>query len=154
MKEKIIKGFPDYSITNTGRVFSTKGKEKRELKTARSPEGYLKVGLSLNGKGTTISVHKLVATHFIPNRKNYDIINHKNGNKSDNNVKNLEWTTRSGNAQHYEKNIAPKYRQNKKMNEESDLKAKIAIIGFAAKQLKNNPKQFLTLCESFELQYQ
>ena len=61
---------------------------------------YLHVGLTKNKIEDTHSIHRLVATAFIPNPENKPQVNHKNGNKHDNRVKNLQWATRSENQQH------------------------------------------------------
>ena len=54
-------------------------------------KGYLQVGLSKNNKQTMRRVHRLVAEAFIPNPNEYPMINHKDENKANNNVNNLEW---------------------------------------------------------------
>lgn len=64
------------------------------------PNGYNKVELYKNGNCKTFSVHRLVAECFISNKKNVSDVNHKNGNKSDNRVENLEWCTHSENELH------------------------------------------------------
>lgn len=60
--------------------------------------GYLQICTSINGIRKNIKVHKAVAESFIPNPNNYPVINHKNGNKMDNRVENLEWCTYSFNG--------------------------------------------------------
>ena len=63
--------------------------------------GYLTVMLTIEtGKQKRPYIHRLVAETFIPNPKNKRTINHKNGIKSDNRVKNLEWATQSENVKH------------------------------------------------------
>lgn len=63
--------------------------------------GYFTIGLFYAPKkGITTYVHRLVAQHFIPNPELKPQVNHKNTNKLDNNVNNLEWATRSENIQH------------------------------------------------------
>ena len=61
--------------------------------------GYYKVTLSKRGVHKDISIHKLVALHFL-RRTPGTVVNHKNGIKADNHVKNLEWVTPKENAQH------------------------------------------------------
>lgn len=95
----IIKGFPDYYITDTGDVFSRKSRFVK-LKQWKSRAGYMYVDLNQNGKRVHKRVHRLVAEAFIPNPKNKSDVNHKNGNKSDNRVQNLEWATHSENSLH------------------------------------------------------
>ena len=68
--------------------------------------GYKEVALSKDGKTKTVLLHRLLATHFIPNPDNLPCVNHKNGIKDDNRLENLEWCTRSYNTKHaYNNNL-------------------------------------------------
>lgn len=60
--------------------------------------GYMSVRLKKNGKGKTLSVHRLIAKTFIPNPSNLPCVNHKDENPSNNCVDNLEWCTRKYNS--------------------------------------------------------
>jgi hypothetical protein len=85
-----------YQISNLGRVMSTfKGGILKPINN----EGYLKVILCNNGK-KSFFIHRLVATHFIPNPENKQEVNHKKGIKNDNRASELEWSTRSENCTH------------------------------------------------------
>lgn len=55
----------------------------------------------------SIKIHRVVALTFIPNPENKSDVNHINGNKEDNNLENLEWTTRQENMQHYYNYLNP-----------------------------------------------
>lgn len=100
---KDIKGYEGkYQISNTGRVRSmcNNGKKREEpfiLKPIKHYKGYLRVYLWKNSKQKTFLIHRLVAEAFIPNPNNYLEINHKDENKQNNNVNNLEWCTRKYN---------------------------------------------------------
>ena len=61
------------------------------------PDGYLFVNLTYNGKHKTITVHRLVAQAFLPNPDNLSEVNHKDEDKSNNRVENLEWCDRKYN---------------------------------------------------------
>ena len=82
---------------NTGRVKKIKG---RILGIWKNHAGYNLVTLSKGAKHKGISVHILVAKAFIPNPNNLPEVNHKNGDKDDNRVENLEWCTRLQNQRH------------------------------------------------------
>ena len=62
--------------------------------------GYAKITLSINGKRYYCLVHRLVAIAFIPNPELKPMVNHIDGNKSNNRVTNLEWVTREENCRH------------------------------------------------------
>lgn len=79
-----------YTINNLGVIKNAKGKV---LKYAQTKDGYFRVILSKNNKQHHYLVHRLVAIAFIPNLQNLPIINHKDENKQNNSVDNLEWCT-------------------------------------------------------------
>lgn len=56
--------------------------------------------MTVNGKQFLRTVHRLVALTYLPNPNNLPEVNHKDGDRLNNDVSNLEWTTRSGNAKH------------------------------------------------------
>lgn len=94
---KPIEGYErKYFISENGDVTNQKGKLIKPYCRSR----YITVTISKNGKMKTHYVHRLVAIAFLPNPKNYPEINHKDGNKHNNNVSNLEWCTSSINKQH------------------------------------------------------
>lgn len=95
-----VKGYEGlYEVSNMGRVKSLHRSQGIILKQGTS-HGYMKVGLHKNGTCSTKKVHRLVATAFIRNPNNYEFVNHKDGNKKNNTVDNLEWCTRSYNMRH------------------------------------------------------
>lgn len=101
---KYIKGLNRmYQISNLGRVktFQPRYKTSRILKPGLASMGYLTVCLRLpNGNRRTHYIHRLIAKAFIPNPKNKRCINHIDGNKLNNGIKNLEWVTHKENNDH------------------------------------------------------
>ena len=93
-------GFDGYEVSNLGNVRSFKRKTPRILKPSLGCAGYLRVGLMLGDKQKTLLVHRLVAIAFIPNPDNKREVNHVDGNKFNNCVDNLTWTTPSENTKH------------------------------------------------------
>lgn len=90
--EKIIEGYPLYTIDENGNVFSLR--KNRYLKPIYHKNGYAFIDLFLDGKTHKIvSIHRLVAKAFIPNPYNLPQVNHKDENRSNNHVSNLEWCT-------------------------------------------------------------
>ena len=102
MKEiwRIIKGFEDYEISNTGRVKSHKHGREVILKQRVSHDGYVWYNLCMNGKQYTKRANRLVAEAFVNNPENKPTVNHIDGDKSNNNADNLEWATREEQMQH------------------------------------------------------
>lgn len=99
----------NYTIDRYGRVYS--GFSKSYLKPFLNPNGYCLVDIRHKGLSYTRQVHRLVAIAFIPNPDKLPTVNHKNGNKTDNCVDNLEWMTQLDNVRHaWETGLAkPKY---------------------------------------------
>ena len=94
-----IKGYENlYLISENGAVFSVK--QNKQLKLSNS-EGYLRVGLTKDGKRKKFLVHRLVAINFIDNPKNLPIVNHKDSVKTNNNKLNLQWSTNRDNTIHW-----------------------------------------------------
>lgn len=91
---KDIEGYPNYQVSNMGRVkslnYNRTGKEKI-LKGIKNRKGYLQVGLCKEGLQKTVKVHRLVASTFIPNPNNLSQLNHIDEDKTNNCVDNLEW---------------------------------------------------------------
>ena len=98
-----------YLINNNGVILNLAN--NIPLTPIMNPNGYFKVSLA-NGAGTSkqITVHRLVALHFLPNPYEYSQINHKNGKKEQNNVDNLEWCSATQNTEHaFKTGLRPGY---------------------------------------------
>lgn len=80
-----------YSVSNLGRVKSNYANKERILKPFYNHDGYLMVDIRHPNTRKSISVHRLVAIAFIPNPNNLKEVNHKDENKTNNCVDNLEW---------------------------------------------------------------
>lgn len=101
---KDIKGYERlYQISNYGNIkslnYKRTGKEQI-LKQNINGRGYCYVNISINNKYKNILIHRAVAKTFIPTNNEKLDINHKDGNKQNNRVENLEWCSRSQNIQH------------------------------------------------------
>lgn len=103
LKDEIWKVIPEYNkyeISNMGRIkYSIMNKNKR-ITLGSESGGYMKFTLRQNNKHRITNIHRLVALVFLPNLNNKIIVNHINGNRFDNRLENLEWSTHSENSQH------------------------------------------------------
>lgn len=146
---KDIEGYEGiYQVSNLGRVktlyFRNNKyiiKKEKILKQHISKQGYLSVGLSdKQGKRKTYRVHRLVAQAFIPNPQKLFCVNHKDENKSNNIITNLEWTTTIENNR-YSFNLHQeriKYMQTDDANRKRAEKKKKAVIQMNKENKKIN----------------
>ncbi|HUS94032.1 MAG TPA: NUMOD4 motif-containing HNH endonuclease [Patescibacteria group bacterium] len=154
LKNEIWKDIPGcegyYQASNLGRIravermVKTKPKGKWYMRklpfTIRAQgtnqTGYKMVGLCINGIESQHRVHRLVASAFIPNPENKSDINHKNGNKNDNSVENLEWMTRGENHRHaYLTGLKRRPKGKRILNEKKVLEIKLLL---SRKNIKNS----------------
>lgn len=99
-----------YEISNLGKVRRLDCLVKRgnnemlvkggEMQLRDNGKGYLRVKLTKDNKSRRILIHRLLAEHFIPQPLGLTIINHIDGNKQNNSITNLEWTTQKENVRH------------------------------------------------------
>lgn len=104
-----------YKVSNQGRVISLKRRVKNNhgyrtvpeclMKIQKSPSGYCQVVLCANGQNHKSQfIHRLVAQAFIPNPHKYVEVNHKDEDKTNNTVENLEWCSRIYNCNYGTRN--------------------------------------------------
>ena len=115
-KTEIWKAHPEYSgieVSTLGRVRTldrvsssesmTRFTKGRILKQRKDKYGYLQAHIIIDGKQATKTAHRLVAQTFIPNPDNLPQVNHKDCDRTNNNVSNLEWCDGFYNQQYREK---------------------------------------------------
>ena len=93
-----IKEHPHYFAHSEGLIWSQRS--QKFIKPVVHRDGYHRLSICEEGSQLSRSIHRLVAIAHIPNPENKREINHKNGDKADNRVENLEWCTRAENMQH------------------------------------------------------
>ena len=90
-----------YMVDNEGNVFRVKKDGFKLLKTEKNNVGYLFVRLYKFGKGKTKTIHRLVLEAFLPNENSDKLtVNHKDEDKTNNNIENLEWLTLGDNVRY------------------------------------------------------
>jgi hypothetical protein len=106
---KDIEGYPDYQVSNFGRVKSLKFNKEIILKDRISNKGYLFVLLYKEKESKSFSVHRLIANTFLG--KSDLQVNHKNSIRTDNRLENLEYvSSRENNSYRFQKeNLSSKY---------------------------------------------
>jgi hypothetical protein len=118
-----------YTIHSNGQVYSNKS--KKFLKPIIE-NGYYRVGLSFNGKSKTYKLHRLIAECFIEKVEGKTQINHKDCNKLNNDVSNLEWCNNSENQLH-----AYKYGLNVSVHKKVVLDIETGVFYDSATELAN-----------------
>jgi len=138
--------YENYIIFEDGRLFSVK--RNRFL----TPSKFCRCGryrvftMHINGIQKTAYAHRIVAEAFIPNPSNYPLVNHIDGNPSNNNVTNLEWCIQKYNSKHayeigsYYKNVclvcSKEFYSKNEICHDCKIKARDKIITFDKKQRK------------------
>ena len=103
---KILENYPDYKIDRNGDIVSTKRKSDRLINGKSDKDGYREYHLrDKNGKSVYVRGHRLVAMAWIENPDSLEVVNHKDGNKANNEASNLEWCTVKYNTQHAYDNL-------------------------------------------------
>lgn len=110
MNWAVVPSVPTLMVSDTGRVIRLASSRRKgkgwqtfpelELKCRPIGAGYSAVGIKEQGRVRTLYVHRLVAEAFLGKPSDANEVNHIDGNKSNNNLKNLEWSTHSANLQH------------------------------------------------------
>ncbi len=93
-----VKEYANYEVNQFGQIRHKK--RKHILKPRSNNGGYQYVNFKIDGKNTNFAVHRIVANAFIPNPNGYTEVNHKDYDKTNNCVENLEWVSSSQNKIH------------------------------------------------------
>ena len=143
---RIVKDYEKYGISNLGRVKNLSNGKIKKASIDKSAGGYYRIGLYKNGKESKKRIHVLIAQAFIPNPENKSMVDHIDKVRSNNDISNLRWVTRSQNG----------------MNSSLSSDNKSGCIGisyredrdkwtaFLNKEGKSFKKQFNTKEEAFE----
>lgn len=130
MKKEIL-NYENYLIYDDGNVFNKN--TNKMLSGSIGENGYKYYRLSKNGKKQMFYAHRLVAETFIDNVDNLPIVNHKDGNKLNNNIDNLEWVSYSDNIKHFHKEIKKEKSNRKQEKYISDLENEIWVESIGSK---------------------
>ena len=156
IKWKQIEEAPDYWISNRGEVLSRRTTIEKILTThLNKVTGYYQITLSTHPKPNrekkTFYIHHLVAKYFVENPTDYDRINHKNLDKSNNHFWNLEWVSQEMNIHHYYHSDAKDKPRNMRevevWSKDGNYITTYPSISSAARNLKMQPSSIHQQCK-------
>lgn len=123
---KGIMDFPDYEVSDLGRI---RVKETGVIvKQHENNYGYNTVVLYANGEGRNKGVHRIVASAFIRLPSEGEQVNHKDGNKTNNSLKNLEWVTQAENLRHSREVLGNKFRGMKREKGSYNIRINLRVF--------------------------
>jgi hypothetical protein len=131
------------SVKDNGRVYDKPLKGK-QMKQSVHTKGYKTVSLTKDGKTKTVFVHRIVAEAFIPNTENLPMVNHKDEDKTNNFVENLEWCSASYNRT-YGRAIEKQAKKLKGRKHTEEEKAKISA---SMKKYRDNERAEKGYCDN------
>lgn len=98
MRWETIKDFNDYEVSTTGLIRNRH--TQKVLTPSKLRNGYMNIKLYKDFKQRNLLLHRVIAIAFIPNPNNLKTVNHKDSNRANNVLENLEWLTQSNNVIH------------------------------------------------------
>jgi len=98
--DQLSEFYRGYFVGSDGKCFSNKSGKMLILKTYNSGKGYRVIKPYINGKNINMYIHRLVAVAFVFNEFDKPFVNHIDGDKTNNDVVNLEWVTHKENMAH------------------------------------------------------
>lgn len=144
---KKVSDFDDYIVSNHGRV-------AKVLKCTKDCRGYMRAHLSKKDGKSNIFVHRLVMKAFRPNEKSEELfVNHIDGDKTNNNLDNLEWCTHKENMEHafrtglIKKKIRPIYCYETDEVYTNAHEAARAVFNATGRRLHNKSTRILSVCD-------
>ena len=151
---KTCSGFNNYEVSTTGLIRNATTKRLLSGVTRK----YIEVCLCQDNKQVTQYLHILIARTFIPNPYNLPQVNHKDGNKLNNNIENLEWCTCKDNIAHAWKTglSKPCYKSRNACDKGTNRKLTLEDVRYIRKNYvrgtnQNNPGNGKELCKKFNI---
>ena len=141
---KVSDLYPNYEVSDQGEVRNAKTKKLLSLK--KKIRGYVYVHLHQDGKSKVVTVHRLIASAFIPNPNNLETVNHINYIKDDNRVENLEWMSYSENSGNKNPHKIIVGKQIEQLDLNGNILAEFDNISQAAKELQINRGNINQVC--------
>lgn len=141
---KVSDLYPNYEVSDQGEVRNAKTKKLLSLK--KKIRGYVYVHLHQDGKSKVVTVHRLIASAFIPNPNNLETVNHINYIKDDNRVENLEWMSYSENSGNKNPDNIIVRKQIEQLDLNGNILAEFDSISQAARELHINRGNINQVC--------